>query len=135
MNLLKIEENNLDYDKKNIADILISNGWGKSYEDNNIDRTFKGSSYFAIAKIKNKEIGYIRAISDNISVTFICEVIVHKAYHKKGVARELMRKFNKAHSHTAVYAMSFKDNFDFFSKFGIRKKEKLVSHSRAPLLD
>ncbi|RBQ31590.1 hypothetical protein CRU92_05090 [Arcobacter sp. FW59] len=133
MNKIVISENNFDFNIKNIEEILTSNKWGDSYRENSITKTFKGSSYFAIATIDKKEIGYIRAISDNFYVTFICEMIVHKDFQKKGVARELMKVFNEAYSNSCVYAMSFENSIDFFGKFGIKRRENLFSFSRNSL--
>lgn len=130
MNQVIIEENLFKFTYQEISDILISNNFGEKYEQDDIYKMFCGSSYFAIAKMDEQSIGYIRAISDEYLVTFIAEIIVHKDFQGKGVGRKLMQHFNKRYAHTTVWSCVFEENIEFMKKFGISYKKKLFSCTR-----
>lgn len=131
MKKIKISENSYEFNKKDIEEILTSNNWGKKYSKDNIYKHFSGSSYFAIATVGKKQVGYVRALSDDNTVTFLSEIIVHKDYHNNGIAKKLMKAFNKRYSHTSVYTLAFKEQVGFFEKFKIKQKDNLIAYSRA----
>lgn len=135
MQQIEITENSFKFDHEEIIDVLVSNHWGErdQYSKEDIYKLFCGSSYFAIASIDGKSIGYIRAISDNTLVTFIAELIVHKEFQRQGVGSELMKHFNEKYAHTTIWSCVFEDNVEFMEKCGIRNKKQLFSCTRKAL--
>lgn len=133
MKKIKISENSFEFNKKDIEEILTSNNWGKKYSKDNIYKHFSGSNYFAIATVGKKQVGYVRALSDGNTVTFLSEIIVHKDYQNNGIGKKLMKSFNKKYAHTSVYSFSFKEQVGFFEKFKINQKDNLIPCSRVSL--
>lgn len=133
MEKLTFMQNPTKFDTKNIANILVSNGWGSEYKDISIKETFSSSSYYEIAKIDNKEIGYIRAFSDNTSVSFICELIVHCDYQKQGIGSKLLEQFCDEFKHTAIYTVGNKNKSKFLQKFGIKEIDNFLAYSKPSL--
>lgn len=115
--------------------LLGVSGWGSedSYTDDILERMIKGCSYFVVAHETNTILGYARAFTDNIAVTWIAEILVHPEYRRKGIGTQIMTELLRLTNHTALYGEAFVGTEGFFSSFDITPKTKLVACSRKPL--
>lgn len=112
--------------------LLGDSGWGTadSYTDAVLEKMIKGCSYFVVAHETNSLLGYARAFTDDIAVTWIAEILVHPERRRQRIGTRIMTELLRATSHTAVYAEAFAGMEGFLESFGITKKSKLVACSR-----
>lgn len=85
----------LDYEFKNknlfeLMGIYQSVGWHKHNEEI-IKKVFDASTHYVFAMEEEKVIGFARALSDGVFNASIYDVVVHKNYHNKGLARKLLK--------------------------------------------
>lgn len=115
--------------------LLGVSGWGteESYSDATLEQTIKGCSYFIAAHDTDKLVGYARAFTDDIAVTWIAEILIHPERRRQGVGTHIMNELLRLTNHTAIYNHALVGNEDFFASFGIKPKTKLIACSRKPL--
>ncbi|MDN5940529.1 MAG: GNAT family N-acetyltransferase [Nitrospira sp.] len=113
---------------------LALSGWGSedSYPDAILEKMIKGCSYFVVAHETNNLLGYARAFTDDIAVTWIAEILVHPGRRRQGIGANIMKELLRVTGHTAIYAEAFVETEGFLEVFGITKKSKLVACSRKP---
>lgn len=132
---MHVEINPPRVDYQQLRALLGLSGWGTadSYTDAILEKMIKGCSYCVVAHETNSLLGYARAFTDDISVTWIAEILVHPERRRQGVGTHIMKELLRVTSHTAVYAEAFVGTEGFLESFGITKKSKLVACSRKPL--
>lgn len=95
-----------------IHELLKEEGWlsfidtHKSAYEKALERSI---SYVAMEN--GKIIGYIRAISDNVYLTFIAELVVAKNYRKKHIGTSLIKHIEINHPTCKVELISDADLF------------------------
>ncbi|CZE45885.1 GNAT family N-acetyltransferase [Campylobacter geochelonis] len=144
MKNLTIIENSADFKPSDFDEIMLSIGWTTpeiisqtpSYAEYDMFRSY---DYYLVAKIGDKAVGILQATcdKDRFDTAYFYCVVVHKEYQRKGVARALLREFNKKFSHTIIRTIMPKNKTDgaalFLAKFGfenISKNYDLYSRSR-----
>lgn len=129
---LRIEINPPHVDFQQLRMLLGNSGWGTadSYPDAVLEKMIKGCSHFVVAHEANNLLGYARAFTDDIVVTWIAEILVHPDRRRQGIGTRMMNELLRVTSHTAVYAEAFAGMEGFLESFGITKKSKLVACSR-----
>lgn len=132
---IRIEINPPHVDFQQLRMLLNESGWGTadSYTDAVLEKMIKGCSYFVVAHEASTLLGYARAFTDDIVVTWIAEILVHPERRRQGIGTQIMNELLRATSHTAVYAEAFSGMEGFLESFGITKKSKLVACSRRPM--
>ncbi|ULA63786.1 MAG: hypothetical protein LZF86_110485 [Nitrospira sp.] len=130
---VRINPGNVDYPQ--LRALLGISGWGleEDYSDATLEQTIKRCSYFIAAYDSDRLVGYARAFTDDIMVTWLAEILVHPEYRRKGIGRMMMNELLPVTSHTAIYTQAFVGNEDFFTSFVIKSKAMLVACSRKPL--
>lgn len=126
---LEIIENSLDFKHEDMNDFMKSNGMYIDEIPEHIrHETLKAYDYFAIAKVEDKMIGVLEALSDNgNSTTILLFVGVHKDYQRQGVGTALMKAFQDKYGHTTIWAIPTIVHGDgslkFLSTFGINENK------------
>ncbi len=134
---IRVEVNPESFASSKLITLLTRSSWGTedAYNDEKIQKMIKGCFLFLAAY--NQEgslVGYARVFSDDVSVTWLAEILVDPDHRGKGIGRELMREFLNRTMHTAIYAETFLGVEGFFKKFNLTQKPRMVVCSRKPLV-
>lgn len=113
--------------------VNFSFGDSSEFPPDYMKKIFPSGVYGFFVSKKETLVGGARVFSDDIYCTWIAEICVQPDWQGHGIGRKLMEAINDRFDHTALYAEAFKEQVDFFTKQGIKPKEKLVACSRAPL--
>jgi len=104
---------------KAIADLREAVGWNRMecvYKDTNM------TSYFHIACYeREKLIGYIDSVSNNVTDAYIQDLMVHPDYQGKGIGTELMNRMITVLKERHIYMISvvYEEKLKpFYSRFG-----------------
>lgn len=132
---IHVETNPPSVDYQQLRALLGLSGWGSedSYPDAVLENMIKGCSYFVVAHETHNLLGYARAFTDDIAVTWIAEILVHPERRRQRVGAHIMKELLRVTNHTAIYTQAFVGNENFFASFGIKPKSKLVACPRKPL--
>ncbi|MGQ0811264.1 MAG: GNAT family N-acetyltransferase [Nitrospiraceae bacterium] len=132
---IHVELNPPRVDFQQLRALLSDSGWGsaESYTDAILEKMVKGCSYFVIAYETHNLLGYARAFTDDIVVTWIAEILVHPERRRQGIGTRIMQELLRVTGHTAIYAEAFVGTAGFLEAFDITKKSKLVACSRKAL--
>lgn len=116
--------------------LLSDSGWGTadSYPDARMEKMIKGCSYFVVAHETNNLLGYARAFTDDIHVTWLVEILIHPERRRQGIGSQIMKELLGVTGHTCIYAEVLAGTEGFFESFGIMKRSKLVACSRRPVI-
>ena len=81
-------------------------GWIRDHEPctAHITAMISGSTWFSVAEMDRQVVGYARAMSDDVSVTYLVEVAVAEKYRRRGIGATLIQSCFTKFSHTAIYA-------------------------------
>lgn len=100
--------------------------WAKEWTDNQIiDLVEEGHCFFHYCG--QKIVGIVRIITDGVSVSYVCDVIVKKEYRNSGIGKQLV---TKALAHpfikkTTVVLLT-RDATDFYKKLGFEERTAMV---------
>jgi GNAT superfamily N-acetyltransferase len=78
-------------------------------------------------------VGLARAMSDDITTTWIAELCVHPKWQRKGIGTALLKTVLYHFRHTTIYAETFKPYAGLFASCGIPPRPMLIACSRAPI--
>jgi GNAT superfamily N-acetyltransferase len=134
---IHVDINPPSVDYRQLRALLGLSGWGSedSYPDAILEKMIKGCSYFVVAHETRTLLGYARAFTDDIAVTWIAEILVQPERRRQGIGAHIMKEVLRLTNHTAIYAEMFVENEGFLESFGIRKQPRLVAYSRKWLTD
>jgi ribosomal protein S18 acetylase RimI-like enzyme len=59
-------------------------------------RSFERSQHVAIARDGDRVVGMARLLSDGVCNAYVVDVWTHSAYHRRGIATEMMRRLVEA---------------------------------------
>lgn len=133
---IRIDVNPTSFDSSKLITLLTRSGWGTEdgYNDEKIQKMIKGCFLFLAAyKQDGSLVGYARVFSDDVSVSWLAEILVDPDHRGKSIGRQLMREFLNRTMHTAIYAEPFLGVEGFFKKFDLTQKPSMVVCSRKPL--
>lgn len=100
-------------------------------DEETIRQAFVNSAYTALVTLSDGElIGWIRALSDDVSTTWIPEMVVHPEYGRLGVDGMLLDAVMGKYNHTTVYFQTFHTDFteraSFYGERGIKPMPNLI---------
>lgn len=115
--------------------LLSDSGYGTAdfYRDAVLEKMINGCSYFVVAHEGYNLLGYARAFTDDIMVTWIAEILVHPERRRQGIGTRMMTELLRVTGHTAVYADALAGTERFNESFGLMKRSALVACSRRPV--
>lgn len=120
-----------------MADLYESVGFGSAEtykaDEDFIKSIFGAGAYgfFTFTESDHRLVGMARVLSDDKICSWIAEVCVHPDWQGKGVGGRLLDMVINRFGHTAIYVEAFADQSEFFGKYGIKPKKKLIACSRA----
>ena len=99
---IKIGSNKLPLEK--ILDLYTSVGW-TAYTDNpeQLMTAINNSTYVVSVTEDDKIIGLARSISDDISIHYLQDILIHSGYQKKGIGRLLLENCLERFKHVRTH--------------------------------
>ena len=81
-------------DREQIKALFVEGGWWNEENDKNelfVDSLIKSTYLFAVAKYEDQIVGMGRVLSEGISDAYIQDVVVLKAFRKRGIGGGIIR--------------------------------------------
>lgn len=104
-----------------LKNIYQSVGWMK-HDEAIIKKVFDASTHKVFVMEDEKIIGFARALSDGVFNATIYDVVVHKDFQNKGVARialtDLLKQLDPV---SCIQLIATTGNDTFYKKFGFKK--------------
>lgn len=127
---MKLRHTLLSDDTEALTALMASLGWGDSAHTAAV---FSASTWFSIAEVNDKVVGYARAFSDRIAVTYLVEVGVAPTYRRQGIGSALIQSCLTAFGHTAIYADVVPDAISLLARHGIKPRPTyFIACARGP---
>ncbi|MGA9290827.1 MAG: GNAT family N-acetyltransferase, partial [Anaerobacillus sp.] len=118
---LEIQEDIFVKDLEEMKEVYQSVGWMKHTNDV-IKRVFDASDIKVLVKVNNRIVGLGKAISDGKFNASIYDIVVHKDFQNKGIARQILNHILKQLKEVScVHIISTTGNEEFYWKQGFRK--------------
>lgn len=106
-------------------------GWGDfQHHTTELEERWTASTFTAFAHHDDRVVGCIRVLSDRVSVTWIPEILVAKAFRRQGIGRELIELVLQEFRHTDIYLETFSHAAEFFEKCGLNARPGMVVCSK-----
>lgn len=107
--------------------LFLTTGWNDEYNFSEIDlKNAIKNSWYAVSVYQNSSlIGFGRVIADGIHHALIVDLIIRPEYQNRKIGTQLLiMLLNKCKSHNIrdIQLFSAKDKFEFYEKFGFRKR-------------
>ena len=112
-----------------IVDLYNAVGW-EAYTQNpeSLERAFSNSTYMLIARIDECVVGLARSISDEVSIHYLQDILVHPDFQKKGVGRELLKlmleRFKDVRTHM-ILTDDEEKQLKFYESLGYKNTKSL----------
>ncbi|MBF2052796.1 MAG: GNAT family N-acetyltransferase [Candidatus Sericytochromatia bacterium] len=132
MSQFQLHENPTDINPEQVLDLYhLIGGDRPNLDEEIIRKAFLNSAYMATVTLPDGElIGWIRALSDGVSTTWIPEMVSHPDYTALGVDGMLLDAVINNYKHTTVYFQTFHTDFTeragFYEKRGIKPMPNLI---------
>jgi len=104
-------------------------GWCKEtdYAHQTVKAGIRNTSLLVSARNKNGQlIGFARVLSDEHTIAWLAELVVHPDYQSKGVGKRLVRVVKDYYNHTSLVLETFTWNRKFFNRCGFRERKLIV---------
>jgi GNAT superfamily N-acetyltransferase len=100
-----------------------------------IEKALAGSDYVILASTRSGQlVGWLRAISDGVSATWIPEMVVHPEYQFLGLDGKLLEALIQRYNHTVIYMHNGYDAYyqrlAFYEKLGIKVRANMIVCAR-----
>ncbi|MDD5083487.1 MAG: GNAT family N-acetyltransferase [Candidatus Moranbacteria bacterium] len=118
--------------KKDLTDLEVTgffDGWQSKPSEDDLRKSIENAEYIVLAvdNEKNKLVGYITALSDNILSAYIPFLEIEKNYRKQGIGRELIKRMMVQIDHLyMVDLVCDKDVARFYEKFGFSSYHVMI---------
>ncbi|PKL77961.1 MAG: hypothetical protein CVV27_04210 [Candidatus Melainabacteria bacterium HGW-Melainabacteria-1] len=132
MSQFELHENPAEINPQHVIDLYhLIGGDRPNLDEETIRKAFINSSYMATVSLPDGElVGWIRALSDSVSTTWIPEMVTHPEYGSLGVDGMLLDAVIDKYKHTTVYFQTFHTDFTeragFYDKRGIKPMPNLI---------
>jgi len=104
-----------------MLEVYHSVGW-KKHTTEIIRQVFEASNVIALVMVDGRIVGFGRALSDGVFNAAIYDVVVHKDYQNRGIARKIMEfLLDQLKNVSCVHLISTTGNEEFYKKLGLKK--------------
>lgn len=106
------------------VELVKSVGWktGKDLILSDVDKALNATSYVVVARDSK---GFVaaagRAFSDNLTMTFIPDILVKPDFQRMGLGREILGMIKAHYGHTIFYFGGQTNQEEFYTKLGFKK--------------
>lgn len=112
-------------DTRAVYNLLHSTYWAKNRPLSAVKKSIKNSICFSVF-LEKKQIGFIRAISDEATYTAILDLVIHKNYRGRGLGKKLVEFALKSQKiRTTKKILWTKDAEKLYKKYGFYKNNKM----------
>ena len=124
MSQFELQENPSSIDPEQVIDLYhLIGGDRPNLDAETIKQAFLNSAYMATVALPDGElIGWIRALSEQVSTTWIPEMVVHPEYARLGVDAMLLDAVTAAYEGTTVYFQTLHTDFTERASFYAERK-------------
>ncbi|WP_376094398.1 GNAT family N-acetyltransferase [Roseomonas sp. CCTCC AB2023176] len=91
-------------DTTQAAELLFRLGWSAKVDPEATERRLRGATWFALAVVDRRVVGFVRALSDGIAVTYIAELGVAPEVRRRGIGSLLLSAAVAEFRETVVHA-------------------------------
>lgn len=107
-----------------VIDLYASVGWGtvEQYNAEKVSRSLSNSYVLFAQSSEGRIIGMTRALSDEVSVTWVAELIVEPPMQNEGIGAQLLSKLVDDHCGTDIYLETFGTGPTVFERCGFQYK-------------
>jgi len=108
---LIINEGTNDLSKEEILKLYSSVGW-TNYTNNPAElvKAISKSTYVVTCRINGNIVGLARCISDDSSINYLQDILVHPKYHRKGIGCKLLEKCLERFKHVRTHVILTDNN-------------------------
>ena len=128
---MKITTQWQEVDFNNIVKLYESVGWlVYSEKPSELKTAFENSSYVLLAMDKNKVIGALRSLSDNVSIHYLQDILVIPSHQRRGVGKELLEAALKHYAHVRAHLLLTDDEekqHQFYKFFGYKNVKEFTT--------
>ena len=106
------------------VELVKSVGWktGKDLILNDVDKALVATSFIVVARDSNGTVTAAgRAFSDNLTMTFIPDILVRPDFQRLGLEREILEMIKDRFGHTVFYFGGQVDQEEFYTKLRFKK--------------
>ena len=108
-----------------VVDLLSHSYWAAQRSAEMIEKSIRHSICFALIH-RDRQVGFARAITDQATFAWICDVIVHPDHRGGGLGKWMMHCLLKhPHLQTSSQVLRTKDAHGLYEPFGFKKTEYL----------
>lgn len=123
------DKSRLDIDA--IHALLRHTYWAEKWPRSLIERFISGSACFSVFH-QGRQIAFARAISDHVTFTYLCDVVVHPDHRGRGLGQWLVKcVLEHPDLQTLTYVLRTRDAHGLYEKFGFQRVE-YMRRSRQP---
>ncbi len=120
--------NDKSIDQNQLLNLYNDAGWG-AYTNNptTLCEAIKNSLYVLTAYDEDKLVGLIRVVGDGVTIAYIQDILVLKAYKRNKIGSELMRKTMSQFNNVRQKVLLTDDNAEtrgFYEAFGLKSCDK-----------
>ena len=116
-----------------LATLLADLGWDKRNDADHAEALLRGATWFTLAEADSRLVGYVRALSDRIAVTYLAELGVSGAYRRRGIGSALLAAAVTEFGCTTIYADAAPEAVPLLARHDIRARpEHLIACARKP---
>ena len=126
---MEILENWRSLDFQKIIDLYSSVGWSNYTNDPEaLKKAFNNSTYIAFSLEESQLTGLIRCISDDISIHYLQDILVHPDFQRGGVGRALFNNALNRFEHVRTHMLLTDDEpkqREFYESLGYKNIKDL----------
>ncbi|MBS4172949.1 GNAT family N-acetyltransferase [Bacillus sp. FJAT-49736] len=132
---LIIQEDIKNVNWEDMQKVYLSVGWVKHSPDV-IEKIFMNSNVAVIVKSEEQIVGFGRAITDGVFNAAIYDVVVHKDFQGKGIAKQILTALlKKLEGISCIHLISTTGNELFYRKMGFKHLKTGMAIYTNPALD
>jgi len=124
--MIEISDDLSRVDFTTVTDMLAGSYWSPGIEMERVVRAANGSSLVVSAFDGDRQVGYLRVISDRATFGYLCDVIVDEAYRGQGIGRALVKAAleHKDHQGFRRWLLATLDAHGVYETFGFTQLEE-----------
>jgi GNAT superfamily N-acetyltransferase len=110
-----------------VVELYAANGWSSAKKPQQLLAALRGSHALVTARVDGRLVGIGNAISDGHLVVYFPHLLVHPAWHRQGIGRELMRLLLARYRHFhQLMLVADGSAVEFYRAMGFERAGKTV---------
>lgn len=122
----RISDRKEELDPAAVCGMLSESYWAADRSRELIIRSIEHSLCFGLYTQENRQVGFLRVITDNTTFAWICDVIVHPEYRGRGLGKWLVACMLEHPGLLSVNKLlGTRDAHGLYEQFGFERREML----------